>query len=409
MSADARSPLLSVQQEEDAKGLRRAASAGKSKMASLMARKPVYVAMIVLIFVVSVLIVVIAIRNWKTGFSADLVLWQRKGITLTNGKYCSWVKYGDPRTQLALGNLQTTGANWVQVVVTQFQENSNSTKIEPGVLTASDADLTTVIKGAIDMNLAVALVLQVDLPSFEGRYARRKIGKHFSSAMWDDWFKSYTTTVLQYAQLAEKTGVSLFTIGYELPEASPLANKWNALAAAVRNVYHGAITYAAMNGGEETKITWWGNMSVIGVNAFYEFSNSDNPKKLAKQWKGIIEDGTGAMSMGLKPLSKAFNKTVLFTSLGYCSGKCPTNPEGIVDLVEQENLYTAAMVALGYEPWFDGAFFFNWDTDPGFGGQDNYCMTPQGKPAEQVLRNYFGATDVPTPYKRKAECPCVIQ
>lgn len=404
------SPLLSIQDRQD-RGSER--TVGEKPLArfspkNIMARKPVYVASIVVFFLVSLLIIIVAIHNWKVGFSADLVLWQRKGLTLTNGKYCTWVKYDDDRAVVSLKSLQSTGADWVQIVVTQYQTTANSTKIQAGAATASDSALESIIATAVGMNMKVALVLQIDLPNYEARNARRRIGQHFTNKTWGVWFESYTTVVLHYATLAEKSAVSLFSVGYELPYASQQAGRWTPLIAAVRKVYSNALTYAAVSGGEETAISWWGLLDVIGVQAFYEFKDTDSPGKLSDQWSRIIDVGVDDMTMGLKKLASSTNKTVLFTGIGYCSGACPTNPEGEVDLTRQENLYEAALVALGYAPWFNGAFFFNWDTDPGFGGQDNYCMTPQGKPAEQVLRDYFGATTAMPQWNAKAECPCIL-
>ena len=51
-----------------------------------------------------------------------------------------------------------------------------------------------------------------------------------------------------------------------------------------------------------------------------------------------------------------------------------------------------------------GAFWWNWDTDPGSFENDD-CLTPQFKEAEDVLRKYYRATQSkPAPPASKAQC-----
>jgi len=49
------------------------------------------------------------------------------------------------------------------------------------------------------------------------------------------------------------------------------------------------------------------------------------------------------------------------------------------------------------EKWLKGAYFYNWVADPAFGGEKNNCMTPRGKPAEDYIRELFGATSPKVP------------
>jgi hypothetical protein len=49
------------------------------------------------------------------------------------------------------------------------------------------------------------------------------------------------------------------------------------------------------------------------------------------------------------------------------------------------------------KPWFAGMFWWSWDTDPYDGGPCDDGYTPHDKPAEDVLRTWYGAPPRPTP------------
>lgn len=54
------------------------------------------------------------------------------------------------------------------------------------------------------------------------------------------------------------------------------------------------------------------------------------------------------------------------------------------------NHYTALFSAFREAAWFGGVFWWNWLSDPAFGGDFNYCYTVQFKPTEKLVRSWFG-------------------
>ena len=57
------------------------------------------------------------------------------------------------------------------------------------------------------------------------------------------------------------------------------------------------------------------------------------------------------------------------------------------------------------EDWFLGAFWWNWNVDDGsYAGSDDF-LSPQWKPAEDVLRKYYQETE-PKPMPRAARSQC---
>ncbi len=49
------------------------------------------------------------------------------------------------------------------------------------------------------------------------------------------------------------------------------------------------------------------------------------------------------------------------------------------------------------KPWWDGAFWWSWDPNPNSGGSSDTGFTPQNKPAQAVLQQYYGGPGVPPP------------
>jgi hypothetical protein len=62
---------------------------------------------------------------------ADASSWLMQGMTYTGDRYCPQVPMGSALANLSLSQLATTGANWVAIVVTQYQQNISSKTIFP--------------------------------------------------------------------------------------------------------------------------------------------------------------------------------------------------------------------------------------------------------------------------------------
>eukprot|EP01027_Heterolobosea_sp_BB2_P015665 GEZU01022415.1.p1 GENE.GEZU01022415.1~~GEZU01022415.1.p1 ORF type:complete len:309 (+),score=64.90 GEZU01022415.1:135-929(+) len=264
--------------------------------------------------------------------------------------------------------------------------------------------------------MKVMLKPQVDLTE-DPEYWRGQIGEGFNEDQWDQWFRSYSKMLLSYAHLAQQLQVEQFSISCELVTASTQADHWRALISDVRRVYSGVLTDAAnwgwlnATGGEETNKTWWDAVDLIGVDAYYpllpanETGGNKPPalEEIIRAWQPIVER--------LQNLSLTFNRPVILTEVGYCSGSCQRGTVPTPDDLDTQSLYyEAAIRALGvHQDWFHGMFWWNWPTDAAAGGEDDVCMTPQFKPAEWVLRKYYRATQpIPQRPSYPPVCLCTV-
>eukprot|EP01132_Coremiostelium_polycephalum_P002023 gene2023-2490_t len=334
-------------------------------------------------------------------------------MTYTDDKYCPLVKYDDPRSDLSVSNLRSTGADWIAIIVTNFQENINTTQMFTTNVTATDDALVHVINYAHSVGLKVMLKPHIDLTE-DPTHWRGDIGTFFNETQWEEWFQSYTTFILHYAEIAEKLNVELFSLFCELIGTTPRANDWREIASNVRDIYSGNLTMSANWGGQETNITYWDIVDIIGVDAYYPLApNVTNPTldDLVEFWQLIMYKGVnngvngGYMSRSLHNLSLTYNKPIVFTEIGYCSGNCTTGPQ--VDLEFQLLHFQSLFSAFESIDWFKGAFWWNWLSDP-TGGIGQWCMTPQFKPTEVLLREQYGGTYNSTMPNYPPICPCIL-
>ena len=210
----------------------------------------------------------------------------------------------------------------------------------------------------------------------------------------EDWKRlewQYADFILTYAELAEATGVGLFCIGTELEafvKHRPAYWKW--LISNVRQRYSGKLTYAA-NWDEYKRITFWEDLDLIGIDAYFPLSEARNP--------GVAElrTGWGKWKAEIQGLQEAVGRPVLFTEFGYRSmdytAKKPwlvDRNEEAVNLEAQANAKEALFEEFWSEDWFAGGFVWKWFIHHSrAGGPGDNRFTPQNKPAEGVIRDYF--------------------
>ena len=181
---------------------------------------------------------------------------QFSGITFTNGRYCPNVTLDSPVAQQSLNHLVTTGANYVAVIVTQYQDNHQSTNIYPiyntpvvctdsgtyiNCITATESQLVNVINYIHGLGMKVLLKPHVDLVN-DMNYWRGNIGDGMTTQQWQEWFNSYQKFITYYASIATNTSVELFSVSCELITASKQEQYWrNQIIPEIKKYYSGPV------------------------------------------------------------------------------------------------------------------------------------------------------------------------
>lgn len=238
-----------------------------------------------------------------------------------------------------------------------------------------------------------------------------------SDEEWNEWFDNYSKMILHYAAVAEKGEMDAFCIGTEFLQATTKQPKqWRKLIAEIRKIYKGQVTYAANFYKEFEQVEFWDDLDFIGVQAYFPLAQNKLPNKsqLTKSWKPHIKK--------LKTISKKFNKTIVFTEVGYRNTSdasvepwlwpSQVNFDDIKISNETQALcYEAMFEALWDEDWFGGLYIWKWfhgghkmTLDEYFKRrQERYKkrikdyndlqalihFSPQGKPAQEVMARWF--------------------
>ena len=205
----------------------------------------------------------------------------------------------------------------------------------------------------------------------------------FTAAEWTAWFASYTEFFMPYVQMAAAERVEMLSMNCELYCANREQQHWRQLVQQVRQVYRGKLTVSQIDGHEQA-LLWWDAVDIIGIDAYYS-TPGHTAAEMVYSWQTPQKIARG--------LHQKYGKPILYTEIGMCSGGCrrdriPT----AADLAWHATKYEAVFEAFRGESYFLGSFWWNWDTDPGTSLLDD-CLTPQGKPAEDVLRKYYRATE----------------
>ena len=291
----------------------------------------------------------------------------------------------------SLAIIAETGSEWISLIVNQYQDNINSTTIYRTDKTLTDDQVAYVITQAHNLGLKVMLKPHVNL-RYDPTHWRGQIGINFTKAsQWTAWFTSYRNFINHYAALAHTHNVDQFCIGTELWGTARQSTHWRNVAADVRARYSGPITYAANHSGEETLINWWDVVDYIGVDAYYPLTDKNDPtiEELKAAWQPHLTT--------LSNLASTWGRSVLFTEVGYRSqdgaNRAPWDSEevGQIDLQEQADAYQAVFEEVYTRSWFAGMFWWSWGQSLYEGGHCDSDFTPKEKPAENILRTWYGA------------------
>lgn len=297
-------------------------------------------------------------------------------------------------------NLKAIGADTVVMVIPYRQQNINTSVIYPGPNTPSDSALLSGTQFVKSQGMKVNWKMFVDPDTLNWRANINPTDK-------PAWFRNYTEILLKYGRFAQSNGVEMFILGTEMASLT-MANRdsrhtgfWKDMIRAVRAVYSGKLTYGANHGDpypEKDQIGFWEDLDYIGISAYFQLSTKSFPslEELKNNWAGID-------SREILPLAQRYNKPIIFTEIGYRATDRNFISPGDYNI---DGNYNEDTQALGYESTFQyfansghvkGIQFWDWNSDPNYGGGGNKDFSPQNKKAEQVIKKYFTATATQPP------------
>ncbi len=277
------------------------------------------------------------------------------------------------------------GADSVLFVVDAHQENAGSTAIYLDMrMMPTPAQLGSVIDYAKGKNLRVMLmpIVLLDRPRTYSEWRGT-----IRPDDWSAWWESYRGMLHHFSWVAESHGVDVLVIGSELVSTEDQSDQWEKTISMVRKTFKGMLTYSA-NWDHYKEVKFWQWLDFASMNSYYTLGE-DNRVSVAQ-----IQNNWIKYKNKLLDFQKQIDKPIFFTEVGWCSqsnaAKEPwdyTQETIPLDLDLQKRLWEGFFKSWYGVPEFGG--FMIWEWPPGDGGAGNRGYTPEGKPAEKVIREWL--------------------
>lgn len=283
--------------------------------------------------------------------------------------------------EMLLKEIKATGAPWVSLSFTLYQETNDTSQIN--IPPAGDPfwrQLEKTSKQAKALGFKVLLfpIVLIKKPVFkQWRGTLRPLS-------YDDWYESYESLMTQTAQIATRTKADMLSIGSEYGSLDRAPKRWHHVIETIKKSYKGALMYSA-NWDAIDNIHFQDKLDFLGLTGYFDLTEKKNPtvEELIAVWKPLKEL--------FFEWQKQKNIPLLFSELGYTSqdgiNMHPWNYtiSNVLDLQEQKDCYTAFTEVWKDEEALYGVFFYEWF---GKGGND-FSYTPRGKPALEVAKKWF--------------------
>jgi hypothetical protein len=304
--------------------------------------------------------------------------------------------YGSAAYQRTLGEALRLGANWVSLTPFGRMWDRHSTGISL-TFEAPFADNRRALLRAVAQAHAAGLrVLLVPHLWIESGEWRGELDPGSPEA-WQDWSRNYRAFLLTWAEVARDAQADMLSVGVELRSwlTTAHAPSFAPILRDVRRVYPGLLTYAGnWDDAEQTVI--WGDLDVIGVNAFFPLADKDGAPL------STLESGARQVAERMQALAEAWHKPIMFNEFGYTTRANPAvrpwewpdrMSHVVPDQQAQADAYEALLSAVIDRPWFAGLFMWRLYADPDDMSQEaEWGFSPRGKLAEIVLRDAFTAS-----------------
>lgn len=312
------------------------------------------------------------------------------GFTLAHEGYRVYNGYGGIRTEQSLRRLQEIGVNAVAIVPYSYMRNPNkATRIDVEAFPGGENDQAVLFAHFAAQSLGQRTMLKPQVWLGSGSWPGDV--RFDKEEDWQAFFQYYGDWIMHYALLAEMYGFDAFAIGTEFRYATlERPDDWRHLIRRIRQVYSGVLTYAANWGEECEKLTFWGDLDVIGVNSYYPLHKAETAtdEELRVGAERIVEK--------IARISARNNdQPVWLTEVGFRSATSPwQQPHAEAHRraaapIDQARCYEALFAAAQGQPWLQGFFWWKWPSILSYDEDNGRGYMPLGKPSEQVVEKYY--------------------
>lgn len=315
----------------------------------------------------------------------------QKGFCYAHEGYQIYNGYISRKSAQSLKELGSLGTEWISLTPFGYLRDRNKPayfgySFGPG--SENDESLITAFLNAKKLDMGVMLKPHILMSGPHWGWPGDI--KMKSEQDWQKFFKFYTSWIRHYALLAEMYGMDILCIGVELMHTTKDHQEdWRDMIARLRKIYSGQMVYAANWYQEFEQITFWDDLDYIGLNLYYPLSNKDTAT-LAE-----LRNGMDKGMPVIENVIRKYNKPLLLTEVGFTSTKKPwetphqRNRGQPVYLEDQAVCYQAIFESFWGKDWFFGIYWWKWPTYLEYGGRGHSGFTPNGKPAEKVVKAWY--------------------
>jgi hypothetical protein len=313
-----------------------------------------------------------------------------KGFNFAHQGYSIFNGYGSGFSAKALQKQAQLGANAIAIVPYSYMRNPNQPSPLPIMQRAGTETDESVIRDARyakNLSLHTALKPQIWLGGghWPGDVDMR------SDQDWATFFEHYARWMAHYALIAEIHQFDMLCVGVEFAKATQAQpQQWIQLIKQLRNIYSGPMTYAANWGQEFEQLSFWEYLDYIGLDCYYPLSDKSSPTDAE-----LRAAFAKKLAMAERICRKA-GRPLLFTEIGYTSAPTPwlsPHEDGRgkpYDGEAQARCYAVCMEALAQTgDWVQGLLWWKYPSDLSEGGSSHVGFTPNDKPAEARLPEWF--------------------
>ncbi len=300
------------------------------------------------------------------------------GVSITKGNFTEPI-------EKTMDEIKNSGGNWINLVPMWFIiPDYRGSEIMPiyseefkgtsGWVTATikDEDLLTLINEAHSRDLKVYLSPHI-APENWGPGIKGKGDLEPSDP--DTFFINYKNFINHYADIAQNTGVEMFSVGNEMDtltqeDLTQNSNinktaRWRGVISSLRQHYNGALTYSVSCSDEKRcgpqVIKFWDDLDVIGWEWYVPIASGEHESisVMKANAERIIQNN-------MKPLYLKYNKPIVLTEIGWeaypgsCAHTYGVGPSKGGDRIEQAGCYEAVFQAIENKDFIKGMHIWSW-------------------------------------------------
>ncbi len=300
--------------------------------------------------------------------------------------------YGSDAHRAQLTVLREHGANWISVMPYAFARGEQAREIHgvgegPGA--ERDALVERTIRDARERGMHVMLKPHLWVRgSWPGA-----LGTDPAAAR--ELARSWMPIVLHYAAMAERTRCDALAIGTEMDEIATRApDEWRAIITAVRQQFHGVVTYCG-NWSSYDRVAFWDALDVISVQDYSPRAAGVATEERVR----ALGDRTREVLRGYASFARRAGKPVWLTEVGFrCDHdalehpwRWPTEADRCSDCALRARALDATLAAAAALPEVQGIFVWKWFTSGGYEDEGACGFAVNDPESRSVLRQWYSA------------------